>query len=129
MNKDKDPCSTNNTLEFLLNTLCRAFNSDPISAAQLITNYNKNLVDACVLGVNNKFNPAVNWYKDILLNSQYLCRLLKLEQTQAEKDKRVEANNENFVKILLILASGCQSLKMNVAVNSLKALRSVAHDL
>jgi hypothetical protein len=58
MSKEKNPSSTNNTLEFILNTLCRGFDVQPMVAASYITNNNKNLIEVCLKGIKKKFLPV-----------------------------------------------------------------------
>lgn len=72
MNPDRDANETENTLEFLLNTLCRAFTMKPKQAAALLTNSNQYLIHSVVKGVKGKFEPVIQWYQDVYAHSKYL---------------------------------------------------------
>ena len=129
LSKDKLPSSTSNTLEFILNTMCRGFDIEPMNAATFITYHNKNLTEACLKGIKKKFLPLQAWMKEVHFNCKYLCHLLRIEHIQAQKNNRVDENNQNVKKILMILACGCISPKTSLVAYSLKTLRMVAIDL
>lgn len=62
MDTSKEPSQTESTLEFILNTLCRALSMKPKQSAALLTNNNQFLTHCVVKGVKGKFEPMVNWY-------------------------------------------------------------------
>jgi hypothetical protein len=58
MQADCSPSQTQSSLEFILNTLCRAFGLQPKQAAALLTNNNYYLVLICVKGLKNQYGPV-----------------------------------------------------------------------
>lgn len=65
METQKAPHETESTLEFILNTLCKALNMKPKQAAALLTNNNQFLTHCVVKGVKGDYVPMINWYNDI----------------------------------------------------------------
>ena len=62
MDLRRDPTETESTLEFILNTLCKALNMKPKQAAALLTNNNQFLTHCVVKGVKGRYEPMVAWY-------------------------------------------------------------------
>ena len=83
MDITKDPGETESTLEFILNTLCRALTMKPKQAAALLTNNNQFLIHCVVKGVKGRYEPMVNWYNDIYQNSKHLSNMLETEVDNA----------------------------------------------
>lgn len=83
MDTKKDPGETESTLEFILNTLCRALNMKPKQAAALLTNNNQFLTHCVVKGVKGRYEPMVSWYQDIYQNSRHLSMMLEVEVENA----------------------------------------------
>ena len=79
MDTEKDPSMTESTLEFILNTLCRALNMKPKQAAALLTNNNQFLIHCIVKGVKGRFEPMINWYQEIYQYSRHLSMMLEIE--------------------------------------------------
>ena len=65
MDITRDPGETESTLEFILNTLCRALSMKPKQAAALLTNNNQFLTHCVAKGVKSQYEPMINWYNDI----------------------------------------------------------------
>jgi len=65
MDIEKEPSATESTLEFILNTLCRALSMKPKQAAALLTNNNQFLIHCVVKGVKSRFEPMINWYQEV----------------------------------------------------------------
>lgn len=65
MDVKKEPSETESTLEFILNTLCRALSMKPKQAAALLTNNNQFLTHCVVKGVKGRFEPMVSWYQEL----------------------------------------------------------------
>jgi hypothetical protein len=84
MDTKKEPSDTESTLEFILNTLCRALNMKPKQAAALLTNNNQFLTHCVVKGVKNRFEPMVAWYQEVYQFSRHLSQMLELEIENAE---------------------------------------------
>ena len=62
MDTKREPSETESTLEFILNTLCRALTMKPKQAAALLTNNNQFLTHCVVKGVKGRFEPMLSWY-------------------------------------------------------------------
>lgn len=112
MDINRDPGDTESTLEFILNTLCRALAMKPKQAAALLTNNNQFLTHCVVKGVKSRYEPMVNWYNDIYQNSRHLSMMLEteVENAMASNDpKQVKAAQQNFEKVLQTISTGCYS--------------------
>lgn len=83
MDTSLDPSDTESTLEFILNTLCRALNMKPKQSAALLTNNNQFLTHCVVKGVKGRYEPMINWYSDIYQYSKHLTTMLEAEIDQA----------------------------------------------
>lgn len=83
MDITKDPSQTESTLEFILNTLCRALSMKPKQAAALLTNNNQFLTHCVVKGVKSRFEPMINWYQEIYQYSKHLSMMLEVEVENA----------------------------------------------
>ena len=79
MDIEKEPSSTESTLEFILNTLCRALSMKPKQAAALLTNNNQFLIHCVVKGVKSRFEPMINWYQEVFQYSRHLSMMLEIE--------------------------------------------------
>ena len=55
MNSERPLVDTESTLEYILNTLCRAFEMKPKQAAALLTNNNQFLIHSIVKGVKGQY--------------------------------------------------------------------------
>lgn len=55
MNADRPLVDTESTLEYILNTLCRAFEMKPKQAAALLTNNNQFLIHSIVKGIKGQY--------------------------------------------------------------------------
>jgi hypothetical protein len=62
MDTRREPSETESTLEFILNTLCRALSMKPKQSAALLTNNNQFLTHCVVKGVKGNYEPMINWY-------------------------------------------------------------------
>ena len=71
-----DPGETGSTLEFILNTLCRALSMKPKQSAALLTNNNQYLIHCTVKGVKGRHEPMIAWYTEIYNNSFHLSSML-----------------------------------------------------
>ena len=91
MDTSREPSETESTLEFILNTLCRALNMKPKQSAALLTNNNQFLTHCVVKGVKSRYEPMINWYKEVYQFSRHLSMMLEIEvenaKTQAEQVK------------------------------------------
>ncbi len=65
MNIRREPSETESTLEFILNTLCRALSMKPLQSAALLTNNNQFLTHCVVRGVKGNYEPMIDWYQEI----------------------------------------------------------------
>lgn len=131
MDVNREPGDTESTLEFILNTLCRALTMKPKQAAALLTNNNQFLTHCVVKGVKSRFEPMVNWYNDIYQNSRHLSQMLEteVENSIATKDpKLIKAAQQNFEKVLQTISTGCYSQNFDVAQLCMKTLNCVAQD-
>ncbi len=79
MDTMKRPNETVTCLEFLLNTLCKAFNLSPKQAAGLLTNANKYLNIAIIKGVKGDFEPVISLYQEAYAHSKHLSQLIEHE--------------------------------------------------
>jgi len=79
MDMSRNPSETESTLEFILNTLCRALDMKPKQAAALLTNNNQYLTHCVVKGVKGNYEPMINWYNEIFQNSKFLTNILEAE--------------------------------------------------
>lgn len=132
MDVGRDPGDTESTLEFILNTLCRALSMKPKQAAALLTNNNQFLTHCVVKGVKSRYEPMVNWYTDIYQNSRHLSMMLEteVENSLAAKDpKLAKAAQQNFEKVLQTISTGCYSQNFRVAQLCMQTLIAVAQDL
>lgn len=131
MDTTKEPSQTESTLEFILNTLCRALNMKPKQAAALLTNNNQFLIHCVVKGVKGRFEPMINWYQEIYQYSRHLSMMLEIEIDNAlasDDAKMIRASHQNFEKVLQTTSSGCYSNNFEVAQLCLKTLSCVAAD-
>lgn len=87
MDTKRDPSETESTLEFILNTLCRALNMLPKHAAALLTNSNQFLTHCVVKGVKNDYEPMIAWYEQVYQYSRHLSQMLELEIENAEESQ------------------------------------------
>lgn len=62
MNADKPVLETESSLEFILNTLCKALEMKPKQAAALLTKNNQYLIHSVVKGVKGRHQPMLKWY-------------------------------------------------------------------
>ena len=76
---NREPSQTESTLEFILNTLCRALQMKPKQAAALLTNNNQFLIHCVVKGVKSRFEPMINWYQEVYQYSRHLSMMLEIE--------------------------------------------------
>ena len=83
MDVNRDPSETESTLEFILNTLCRALSMKPKQAAALLTNNNQFLTHCVVKGVKGRYEPMISWYQDIYQHSRHLSVMLEVEAETA----------------------------------------------
>ena len=83
MDTSKEPSDADSTLEFILNTLCRALTMKPKQAAALLTNNNQFLTHCVVKGVKGRYEPMINWYQDIYQYSKHLTAMLEAEVENA----------------------------------------------
>lgn len=131
MDTQKEPSHTESTLEFILNTLCRALSMKPKQAAALLTNNNQFLIHCVVKGVKGRFEPMINWYQEIYQYSRHLSMILEIEIDNAlasGDNKQVKASHQNFEKVLQTISCGCYSNNIEVAQLCLKTLSCVAAD-
>lgn len=131
MDINKEPSETESTLEFILNTLCRALSMKPKQAAALLTNNNQFLVHCVVKGVKSRFEPMINWYQEIFQYSRHLSMMLEIEVDTAMQQgdpKVIKAAHQNFEKVLQTISSGCYSNNLEVAQLCLKTISCVAAD-
>ena len=59
----------------------------PKQAAALLTNDNKYLVHCVVKGIKRKYEPALDWFKDIQKYSFHLTKMLVIELDNAFESK------------------------------------------
>lgn len=90
MDETKNPSETESTLEFVLLTLCRALNLKASQSVALLANGNEYLTHCVVKGVKGRFEPMVNWYKDIYSYSKHLATMLEAEIEQAKVTQDVK---------------------------------------
>ena len=84
MDITKEPSSTESTLEFILNTLCRALSMKPKQSAALLTNNNQFLTHCVVKGVKGRFEPMISWYHEMYQYSRHLSMMLEAEVDNAQ---------------------------------------------
>lgn len=104
--------SSENTLEFLILTICKAFGLNSKTAAGLLMQSGKFLTQILQKGLKSKFEPVVVWYKLIIDNSSLLGELVGKEKA-----------NLNFV--LGSLKGGLGSKDFVVVQKACEALVSV----
>jgi len=121
MSADRPIQDTESTLEFILNTLCRAFEMKPKQAAALLTNNNQFLIHSVVKGVKGKYDPVMTWYTDLYGNSKHMTTLLELEVEQLN-------NLANYTKVLYTISTGMYSNNLDVCKWCLKLMTKVAFD-
>ena len=130
INKDADPSQTQSSLEFILNTICKAFQMhSPPAAAIMLTNDNRTLVDACTNGYFGSYERVIKWFELINLHSMYLSRLINQEYEAAIKEKKKTKAIENIFNIFVTFSCGCLSTNINVVKSCMKCLRSLAQDI
>ena len=93
MDTNRDPSETESTLEFILNTLCRALNMKPKQSAALLTNNNQFLTHCVVKGVKSRYEPMINWYQELYQYSKHLSMML-----ESEVDGALQSNDPKQVK-------------------------------
>jgi len=112
MDTERSPAEAESTLEFILNTLCRALNFQPRQAAAVLTNNNQFLTKICMKGVKGRYEPLLNWYAEIYQYSRFLSGLLQIETQTSLKSadqKKIQQANANFSKVLQTITCGCLS--------------------
>ena len=62
MNKERPIRETENTLEYILVTLCQTLNMLPKQAAALLTDNNQFLIHSIVKGIKGNYDPMIKWY-------------------------------------------------------------------
>ncbi len=107
MNPDRPLVDTESTLEYLLNTLCRAFEMKPKQAAALLTNNNQFLIHSIVKGIKGRYEPLIGWYQDIYINAKALLSML-------EQEIEILGNSTNFQKVLSTMSAGLYSNNLEV---------------
>lgn len=103
MDINREPSETESTLEFILNTLCRALNMKPKQSAALLTNNNQFLTHCVVKGVKSRYEPMINWYQEVYQFSRHLSMMLEIEvenAAQSRDQKQIRASQQNFEKVL-----------------------------
>ena len=131
MDINKEPSETESTLEFILNTLCRALTMKPKQSAALLTNNNQFLIHCVVKGVKGKFEPMINWYQEIYQYSRHLSMMLEIEvdnAIQSKDQKSIRASQQNFEKVLQTISSGCYSNNLEVAQLCMRTISCIAAD-
>ena len=131
MDIEKEPSSTESTLEFILNTLCRALSMKPKQAAALLTNNNQFLIHCVVKGVKSRFEPMINWYQEVFQYSRHLSMMLEIEIENAVSTtdpKIVKASQQNFEKVLQTISCGCYSNNLDVSRLCLRTISCIAAD-
>ena len=93
MDIKRQPNETESTLEFILNTLCRAMSMKPKQSAALLTNNNQFLTHCVVKGVKGNYEPMINWYHDIYQYSRHLSDMLEIEIENSNV-----ANDQKLIK-------------------------------
>ena len=89
-----------NSLEFIVVTLSRAFDLKPMQSTALLTNKSQYLLAACVKGFKNgRFDPVLVWYDLLNENIQNLCELVASEF-------KTFNDQSSTIKMLDILSSG-----------------------
>ena len=73
--------SSENTLEFLILTICKAFSLNSKTAAGVLMQSGKFLTQILQKGLKSKSEPVVAWYKIIIENSDLLGELLGKEKS------------------------------------------------
>ena len=73
-NKDYSKCES--TLEFIVISLSKNFNINPKQSVALLSNNRKYLLRLFYKGIQNDFNLAIKWLKDINKNIQILQNLM-----------------------------------------------------
>jgi len=91
MDIGREPSETESTLEFILNTLCRALDMKPKQSAALLTNNNQFLTHCVVKGVKGKYEPMISWYQDIYQYSKHLSQMLEIENEEARDAKAIKS--------------------------------------
>ena len=79
LSTEKTPDQADSSLEFILNSLCRAFHMKPKQAAALLTNNNQFLIHSIVKGVKGNYDPLNAWYTEVKKHIKHLISLLELE--------------------------------------------------
>jgi hypothetical protein len=82
LHTERSPSDSESSLEFILNTLCRAFMMKPKQAAALLTNNNQFLIHSIVKGVKGNYDPLNSWYTEVKQHIKHLITLLELETEQ-----------------------------------------------
>lgn len=132
MDTSLEPSDTESTLEFILNTLCRALGMKPKQSAALLTNNNQFLIHCSVKGVKGNFKPMLDWYQEVYLYSRHLSHMLEIEVTDAlgsQDANSVRASQQNFDKVMQTIACGCYSQSLEVARTCMRTLTCISQDL
>ncbi len=103
-----------NSLEFIVVTLSRAFDLKPMQSTALLTNKSQYLLAACVKGFKNgRFDPVLAWYDLLNENIESLCELVASEF-------KIFNDQSSTIKMLAILSSGFYSSNLQVLTTTFK---------
>jgi len=126
------PSETESSLEFLLNTMCRAFQIQPRQGAALMTNNNEYLTLVCCRGVKGNFEPVINWYLELFQYSRYFSKLIETEfqkASESNNEQSVNKQRNNLYKILQTLSCGLYSQNSDIAERALQLIVALRKDL
>jgi hypothetical protein len=121
MDPNKKPTKWSNSLEIILNTLCRAFKMKPKQCAALLTNNNQYLMHSVVKGLKGNFEPVISWYEELNSISEYFAEIVCL---QSKKQKKPNT----LIMAMNAVKTGCFSHNYEVAQWCLRFLTKLAYE-